>query len=369
MLRLAHARAAFTLIELLVVIAIISVLIALLLPAVQRVREAAARTQCQNNLKQLALACHMYHDERKHVPRGGEYASHTGSSTVDCHSGRGSWLVLVLPYMEQGPLESQLRPYLSYWNPIAQPGNDSQNFAIETAVVAGVLPYFLPYGRCPSDPFGQGTVPVSNYVGSLGPQCMGRGDNRVGGVYTTTAGNPGPYQIYCDGALFPSPLNYSPSPNLGTGVNTMNIRGMFNRRGATIKFRDVTDGLSNTLFIGETLAGEQGYQNNWPNGGGPNPLGGGNGFWMKGMYHGKNWALTEGGNAHNSTIIPINLSTPCPGTQCDDPAYSWGFKSKHPGGTNFTFVDGTVRFISQGIDHRTYQAIGCRNDGEGGIGD
>jgi prepilin-type N-terminal cleavage/methylation domain-containing protein/prepilin-type processing-associated H-X9-DG protein len=350
-------RRAFTLIELLVVIAIIAILIGLLVPAVQKVREAGARVQCQNNLKQMALACHLYHDELGHVPRGGEYGSHTGNSNVDCHSGKGSWLVLTLPYMEQTGLNMQLQPFLSYWNPAGgSPGTDPQNDTIQSAVNAAVLPNYLPYGRCPSDPFDH-SLPVSNYVGSLGPQCMGTGDNRVGGVYTTTAGNPGPYQIYCDGATFNPPLDYGPSPNLGTGVNTKNIRGMFNRRGATIKFRDVTDGLSNTLFIGETLAGEQGFQQSWNQGGGI--------FWMKGMYRGKNWALTEGGNAHNSTIIPINLTTPCPGAQCDNPAYSWGFKSRHPGGTNFAFVDGTVRFISQGIDHRAYQAIGCRNDGEG----
>lgn len=351
----AKSRRGFTLIELLVVIAIIAILMALLVPATQKVREAAARIQCQNQLKNLALACHGYHDAWQHFPRGGEYGSHTGNSTIDCHSGKGSWLVLTLPYMEQTALAYSLLPFLSYWNPGAAggPGTDPQNDNIQSAVNAGVLPTYLPYGRCPSDSTLPITVPVSNYVGSLGPQCMGTGVNgAVGGPYNTTGG--GPYQIYCDGATFVPPLAYGPSPNLGTGVNTFNIRGMFNRRGSTIKVATVADGTSNTIFIGETLAGEQGHQQSWNQGGGT--------FWMKGMYHGKNWALTEGGNAHCSTIIPINNNTPCPGAACDDPSQSWGFKSRHPGGTNFAFVDGTVRFIRQSIDHRTYQALGCRDD-------
>src|SRR6266849_3697460 len=109
-------RQGFTLIELLVVIAIIAILIALLVPAVQKVREATARIQCQNNFKNLTLACHSYHDDNHYFPQGGRYGSLTGTSAVDCHAIQGSWLVHVLPYMDQGPLSDHLQPFISYWN-------------------------------------------------------------------------------------------------------------------------------------------------------------------------------------------------------------------------------------------------------------
>src|SRR5438067_11611914 len=91
---------AFTLIELLVVIAIIAVLIGLLLPAVQKVREAANRLKCQNNLKQLALACHSYHDANNYFPRGG--TDYIANNNWDGDVEKGSWHVYILPYMEQG---------------------------------------------------------------------------------------------------------------------------------------------------------------------------------------------------------------------------------------------------------------------------
>jgi prepilin-type N-terminal cleavage/methylation domain-containing protein/prepilin-type processing-associated H-X9-DG protein len=325
-----HSRRAFSLIELLVVIAIITVLIALLIPAVQRVRESAARTQCQNNLKQLALGCHRYHDLNRHFPPGGKYGRLTGL-VVDCHYAQGNWLVYTLPFMEQDGLHGKLQPFLGYVN-VNNP-MDPKNNAIAMAVKAGVLPALLPYGRCPSDSFDL-KAPVCNYVGSMGPQCM----------------TGGPYDKYCSGSAFSPPLNYGRSPVIGSTLNASQIRGMFNRRGDKIAIKQVTDGTSSTILIGETLAGEQGFQTKSPGEFG-------------GMYYIKNWAKTEGGNTHGTTIIPINTRTPCPSAACDDMGLSFGFKSNHGQGTNFAFVDGSVHFISKDIDHRTYQALGCRNDG------
>src|SRR5262245_12500788 len=195
----APSRHGFSLIELLVVIAIIAVLIALLIPAVQRIRESAARTQCQNNLKQLALGCHRYHDLNRHFPPGGKYGRITGN-IQDCHYAQGNWLVYTLPFMEQEGLHAQLQPFLGYVN-VNNP-SDPKNNAIAMAVSAKVLPALLPYGRCPSDPFDP-KAPVCNYVGSMGPQCM-------------TAS---PYDKYCSGSAFSPPLHYSRSPVIGSTLN------------------------------------------------------------------------------------------------------------------------------------------------------
>jgi prepilin-type processing-associated H-X9-DG protein len=336
---------------LLVVIAIIGILIALLLPAVQKVREAANRVQCANNLKQLALACHDYHDVYKVFPRGGAYSrtytiagpNPPGHSAGDtCHFGQGSWLVATLPYMEMNDLYNQI-PFGfvddTPWSGVGVGEDDPRNDAIYTAVNLGILPVRLTYGRCPDDIWNL-DAPVCNYVGSLGPQCMG-----------------GAFDVNCNGANFTPPLNYGPSPVIGSNLNSDNIRGMFSRLGAPIRISGVLDGTSQTLFIGETLAGEQGYPG-WHDA---------NGAWaIGGMFYVQNWAITEGGNAVGSTIIPINYHTPCPGP-CDDYSVSWGFKSNHTHGANFAFVDGSVHFIHEDIDMRTYQALGGRAENGSGL--
>ena len=336
-------RRAFTLIELLVVIAIIAILIALLVPAVQKVREAAARTQCQNNLKQLGLACQNYHDVYKRFPAGGKYASFTHDADIDCHFTQGNWLVSTLPFMEQSALYNQLFTYISYAN-YSNPG-DPRNDTIQTAVNAGVLPVLLPYGRCPSDPYDP-YAPVCNYVASLGPQCMW-----------------GSFDTYCDGANFNPPLGYSTSPPLGSGTTVGNLRGMFNRRSDSINMALVTDGTSNTILIGETLCGEQGFYAEWTAGWRWPFYLGGQYNWTSHPTMKWNWARTEGGNTHCSTIIPINYRTPCPNSGACYGYDSWGFKSNHANGANFVFVDGSVHWLSENINHRPYQALGCRNDG------
>src|SRR5690348_7215892 len=133
--KFAHGRGkGFTLIELLVVIAIIAILIALLVPAVQKVREAAARMQCQNNLKQLALACQSYADTNQHkLPPGGYYN----------WDQRGTWHVYVLPYMEQTALYNQIQAAAG--GPIATTGN-SVGIAESKQVVQRNVRGYLPYG-------------------------------------------------------------------------------------------------------------------------------------------------------------------------------------------------------------------------------
>jgi prepilin-type N-terminal cleavage/methylation domain-containing protein/prepilin-type processing-associated H-X9-DG protein len=309
----------FTLIELLVVIAIIAILIGLLLPAVQKVREAAARMKCQNTFKQFGLAIHNYQDTNNKLPPGGYYN----------WDERGTWLVYTLPYMEQTALYKQIQT-------AAGGGIDSTTNSIGIAAGAGVFNNVkLPYLRCPSDGSFDPNRPTSNYVGSLGPQCA------IGPCGFD------PHQQYCNGtALLPAPgWGYPTSPDHGNTITTTELRGCFNRLGATISFSSIPDGLSNTILIGESLPASHDHlqQNSW-------------------------WSYNAG-MSHCTTIIPINYLMPekVNGGSCttrqDNWNISWGFKSYHTNGANFLFGDGSVHFLNQAIDHRTYQLLGCRNDG------
>jgi prepilin-type N-terminal cleavage/methylation domain-containing protein/prepilin-type processing-associated H-X9-DG protein len=343
----------FTLIELLVVIAIIAILIGLLLPAVQKVREAAARMKCSNNLKQIALGCINYESAYGHYPRnlpGGSFPT----------KGNQSWLFQAMNFTEDNNLYTRVIATGSFAN----------------ARSAGVLPASTKLTRCPSDGFEIQDGKYCNYVANAGPQCN-----------NPPAGCPAPFQLYCNGqigsgAIVPPALNpptypgYGPSMSWGTNVTGLGqFPGMFARTAAssneanlTVRVQDVTDGTSNTIFIGETLPEFCEFQRSiaatgtgWPEGGN---------------------SITQG-----QTIQPINYkieslplsvgaynqscsagSSWCPtgnGARCMANWHvTWGFKSNHSGGANFVFVDGSVHFIRDSIDHRTYQYLGHRSDGQ-----
>jgi len=324
---------AFTLIELLVVIAIIAILIGLLLPAVQKVREAAARAKCQNNLKQLALACISYADTNQGIlPPGGYYD----------WSENGTWIVYTLPQMEQNAL----------WNAIAKAAGPIADYAkappaghrdaINTAEAAGAFKdangnaIRLPYIRCPSDAFEPPPDrATTNYVGSLGPQCApgncGTGNDM--------------WAKYCD---IPA-KGIKKSPDHGNTTTLSDLRGLFCRLGAKVPYpAAVVDGTSNTIMLGETLPESHDHLTvNTP------------GRW---------WHYNEG-SSHVTTLPPINSFMPeqvtgtCP-WRIDNWNMSWGFRSRHPGGANFAFADGSIQFINQNIDQTNYQLLGCRNDGQ-----
>jgi prepilin-type N-terminal cleavage/methylation domain-containing protein/prepilin-type processing-associated H-X9-DG protein len=327
-----HTGRGYTLIELLVVIAIIAILVGLLLPAVQKVREAANRIKCSNNVKQLALACHNYHDVNERLPPGGVFNPPLMVLIPDEKYNQGGWPVYVLPYMEQ---ENVYRQIPNRGVPF--------NNTVPDAVAAGLIPAKLPFLRCPSDP-DIPDRPVTNYTGCQGPQCW-RGN--------CGAAND-PYQKYCNGTSDNPPLRlsaptcpgYFASANQGKTLKASEVRGMFGTYGPEITFAMATDGLSNTLLLGETL---------------PNQL----------QSRDGHWALAGPGRAL-TTIIPINYFTDYfDGDGCTAAPLRYyansvasGFKSRHPGGAYFALADGSVRFLKQTIDHQLYQYLGCRDDGQ-----
>ena len=344
-------RSAFTLIELLVVIAIIAVLIGLLLPAVQKVREAAARAKCQNNLHQLSLGCLNYEAARGALPRGN---AQTGTFP---DGGNASWMFQALGFTEQNPLYTQIVNAGSLGNAVNQ----------------GILPKRTPLSRCPSDSWVLQDERLFNYVASTGPQC----NNPSGGC-------PSPFQLYCNGqvgsggtvppALTPPTFQgYGPSMSWGSTDNPALVRGMFARGGPLIRLTDATDGTSNTLLLGETLPEFCEFQRyNSPNGKDPG-WAGGNSVAQGQTIQPINWRIDR---VSYSAPPPTNWNTSC--SFCDastNPSgdlnrclwnwsVTWGFKSNHQGGANFALADGSVRFIPDSIDHRTFQYLGCRNDNE-----
>jgi len=326
---------AFTLIELLVVIAIIAVLIGLLVPAVQKVREAANRMSCSNNLKQIGTALHNYmgvNDSR--LPPGGKFDSYTGNQGGDWNNDEGTWTFYILPYMELESLYKLVN--LNTNNAIGKViGSGNQPHAVNDAFrYAKIKPY-----HCPSDGDNADKA-MHNYGASMGPQCN---DGGCGADI---------FAPWCQPAANLN-MGYGWSPGAGNTFNTAEVRGAFNRIGAKIRLQNITDGTSNTIFVGEVIPSQHDH------------------YWDGG------WAHFNGGAAHHTTIVPINYTTfnvgNCTGTNSRGQAVaadrsarnwnvSWSFKSNHSGGANFLFGDASVRFLPQSIDHRTYQLLGCRND-------
>ena len=318
---------AFTLVELLVVIAIIGILVALLLPAIQAAREASRRSQCANNLKQYGLALQNYHDTYKVFP--------TGTSSWDNYPWIG-WQVRILPFTENSTLWDSVKDWsekqayqANYGDAPIGPGGASARSSVT-----------VKYCRCPSDPnpdFDSGWAQAS-YSGCLGSQL-------------TPSAN-GNCQPFTNGGLLSLPTSNYQNPGGAAGhgndASKGNISGMFTRWGATIRMADVTDGTSKTFFVGEILWNCHDHREGW-------------------------WSRNGMANAHASTSVPLNDMTTCPGSnKITNPActaqnnwnYSWGFRSMHPGGAQFLLVDGSSRFVAEGIDYMTYQRLGARSDGE-----
>ena len=300
-------RRAFTLIELLVVIAIIAILIALLVPAVQKVREAAARAQCTNNLKQISLGILNFEGAHKRFPHG------TG---VCCTPTGPNWAVSIMPYADLGVVA------------------DSLNLAIATGLKN---PVNLPIEQqplklfiCPSDPWSANPIMTRFAAHNASPAhalwyaaCMG--PTHMDSCPFCPNGTPGANNYCCQGWNF--------GTQAGGGFPAGTFAGIFGRTDIiNIKIAMVTDGLSNTFLVGETLP---------------------KGCTFMGLYS-QNFPLS-------GTSIPLNIMEEYVDTNW---FRSFGYKSLHSAGVNFAMGDGSVRTIVQAIDYRVYNELGTRAGGE-----
>jgi prepilin-type N-terminal cleavage/methylation domain-containing protein/prepilin-type processing-associated H-X9-DG protein len=315
-----HPQSAFTLIELLVVIAIIAILIALLVSSVQKVRQAANRIQCQNNLKQLALAAHNHHDARKQFPTGLHQPVKMGDGR---YAGGTCWMVELLPYIEQDNLHKQW-DYNDYSNNVAGgPGS----------ITARVIPI----DRCPSD-----EVNLQAYYDKLAVPQM-KGYYGLG----TYCGNAGKRSFPAD---------------------QLTRDGIFSLD-SKVRLADITDGSSNTFLFGERWHRDPEYDRIAVVRPAYYPLA------DQGAWGLAAWTTTAGGPLGSYTLssaVPINYRVP-PSTSVGDwPTISdrlCAFGSGHQGGANFALADGSVRFVSESIALETLQALSTRDGGEFVVGD
>jgi len=355
---------AFTLVELLVVIAIIGVLVALLLPAVQAAREAARRNQCVNNLKQLGLGMLNHETAKKRFAQNEQFVwKLNGQAGVRDYA---SHLVMVSPYVEATALYNQLDldP-----NAAKVPGDQ---------MVQGVPLRQLPLAvlTCPSDDktgvvmpdrgtnIGNewlrladkrpGPVATTNYCGSMGAQLMGwQGCDikKIIGYTGTTYGAKPPVPNAPGDDWF----NTTSKKTTCAGINSNDrgdcpdpatISGVFSRSAWAASLREIEDGTSNTIMMGEIRPSTAAF--NWVHG----------------------WTLSEG--MWFATTAPINFETDPELVNTSEVCRRWdkdfstanGFKSRHSGGANFVFCDGSVHFLNESIDYTNYQRLGARSDGE-----
>jgi prepilin-type N-terminal cleavage/methylation domain-containing protein/prepilin-type processing-associated H-X9-DG protein len=299
----------FTLIELLVVIAIIAILIALLVPAVQKVREAAARTQCINNLKQIGLAMHMNHDATKALPSGGWGWDWIGTAERGTGADQpGGWLYNILPYIEQGNLRNQTKGLVG---------------AACTNAMLQVMAQPVPLFNCPSRRNGG---PYTG--GNAGPYLSFDASGAT--VSVSTANIPLARTDYaaCVGSTQQNEIDQGPaSPGPGVG-SVYWSNGPFTGpiyRCSQVRLIQITRGTSNTYLVGEKQMG----QSNYLTGGDPGD--------NENLYVGLDNDL------YRTTFFP-------PGQDpVGAPPDAMHFGSTHQGGMNMLYCDGTVRYIGYDI--------------------
>ena len=314
------SRTGFTLVELLVVIAIIGVLVSLLLPAVQSAREAARRSRCLNNLKQISLAVHNYENTFRTFPIG----------AYDCCY--GTWLLSVLPYVEQTTL------YQQYSRPGGMEGfgnASGPDVRYGTAVNLPVTRTQIPSYTCPSDTKSANLGVISgvtfhNYVANYGNTVRGR-MNSQGETY--------------GGAPFIMVINPSKSPGFVTD----------GKHPQFVKFADITDGLSTTLAFSETIQGKGGDLRGF-------------GWWGGGSHFetflAPNSPLPDRTEQSCTTSNPLN--PPCVNRTVGNPDLeeTIAARSRHPSGVHASLCDGSIRFVSNNIALSTWRSLGTASAGD-----
>ncbi len=327
-------RRGFTLIELLVVIAIIAVLIALLLPAVQAAREAARRIQCVNNMKQIGLAMHNYVSSQGSLPPGRIWSPTTGAGsfpTIYSGAPNTPWFVMMLPHFEQQALSSSFNFILGSEG---VPSNPVAGLIANSTVAATLLGSF----QCPSDTPSNFQIPTSFAGGQLSSFVFTKGNYAVAWGNTTWG------------------QNYAGS------LSAQYLQSAFGHNG-NIGFNSITDGTSNTVFMGEVV---QGAINDvrglvW------DPIAGGSSFMTRYTPNGQldYLGLVTGGDQIEPSFCtndPVH-NLPCVGQATDNTAFS-GTRSRHSGGVNSLMGDGSVRFIKNTINPVTWIGLNTVSAGE-----
>lgn len=311
-----YRKFGFTLIELLVVIAIIAILIALLLPAVQQAREAARRSTCKNNMKQIGLALHNYHETHRIFPPSyidTDPVMGSSSATASNLNSLG-WGTMLLPFMDQGPLYNQIGTqtgnFAYHWQDKNHTGSGSVANAIDAAKV--VLPAFM----CPTDPMEGINTDKNNF---------GKSNYLV---------NSGTSATVRDGVMFSN---------------------------STTRMKTITDGSTNTIFVSErTTQNDAAGSTNC----GGSPCGWAGGLWIGPRLSGSTVGWFPGAQTLDIENSGGGSATYLIGGSSATWGAAWIASSSHEGGIHITMGDGSVRFLSENIDRLTYRALMTPNKGE-----
>ncbi len=313
-----HAVSGFTLVELLVVITIIGILISLLLPAVQAAREAARRLQCGNNMKQLGLALHNYHQGWQRFPLGSSHPEPFDWSGVPA-SNHGSFLVALLPFIEQQNVYNacDFTTNTDYYSKIGS------KYVHEIWIQSFV---------CPSDDMPQYWKGNPIYWSA---SSSTQDQNRATSNYAASIGS----QSFWSSSSYPGNVFGTGSVGHGDTLDSSKISGVFGHCAWGASIAEIRDGTSNTIALGEMRpACSLHARDGW-------------------MHVNSLW---------NATTSPINATTCCPDGESNS-SYDWSceqaFRSRHSGGAQFAFCDGSVHFLTDSIDYMTYQKLGDRRDG------
>jgi type II secretory pathway pseudopilin PulG len=328
-------------VELLVVIAIIGILVALLLPAIQAAREAARRTQCSNQLKQLGLAAHNYHDTFKRLPWNGDCGNNAYPGMPSGRWNSFSWIFNSLQFMEQGSLQDQFKQNV-------YDGNNNDDASLGTPTNRTLRQTIIPGLICPSndqEPLRAGWGSYADNSGNLGG-----GLDYVGNLGHVWAGwkDCGPVPQFPAPAELPNMFTNGADPgtpwvNGEVPGEQVNYNGVFREHGS-FRLADIIDGTSSTVAIFENM--------HW-RGGSP-----GNPFDTK-PNDDAVWA--SGVAAVHTVRNPINNRNQNWLWNNDRRCSAWS--SQHPGGAHGVLGDASVRFFSENLDHTVRYKLGVRNDG------